>query len=271
MESELIRTARVMRFLGVPAEVHESLGSTNDEAFRRAREGAPEGLVVVAGHQTAGKGRLGRSWFDDAGRSLMFSVLLRPELPLRFFPLLALALASAVADAGAEIVGEPLTIKWPNDVLHRGRKLCGVLAESRALTPGAPPALILGAGVNVNLLPEDFPDELRERATSLRIAAANAGEGAGGGDAPAEIPLAPLLDSVLAAFGRDLALTRGGSPGALFARVRPRLPQRGTRVRIALGERTVEGDLVDVSDTGALEVRDPVSGVVETLAAGIME
>ena len=82
MDSDLIRTARQVRFLGVPPEVHESLGSTNDEAFRRAQEGAPEGLVVMAGHQTSGKGRLGRAWFDQPGRSLMFSILLRPPLPV---------------------------------------------------------------------------------------------------------------------------------------------------------------------------------------------
>lgn len=262
METALIAGISGRRFLGVPAEAHESLPSTNDEAFRRAREGAAEGLVVLAAHQTAGKGRLGRSWFDDAGRSLMFSILLRPALPLRSFPLLALSLAAAVADAGTEVVGEPLTIKWPNDVLHRGRKLCGVLAESRALTPGGAPALVLGAGVNVNLLAEDFPEELRARATSLRIAASGSG---------AEIPLGPLLDSILDRFGRDLALARGGDPAALFARVRPRLPERGARVRIALGGKTVEGELVDVRDSGALEVRDLRSGAVETLAAGIME
>jgi BirA family transcriptional regulator, biotin operon repressor / biotin---[acetyl-CoA-carboxylase] ligase len=260
LEPDLIAGISEQRFLGIPVESHPSLGSTNDEAFRRAREGAPEGLVVVAGHQTAGKGRLGRSWFDEAGRSLMFSILLKPTLPLRSFPLLALALASAVADAGSEIAGEPLTIKWPNDVLHRGRKLCGVLAESRALRAGEAPALVLGAGVNVNLLEWDFPPELRPSATSLRIAA-----GSG------EIPLAPLLASILARFHRDLALTRGGDPGALYASVRPRLPERGARVRIALPERAVEGELLDVTDGGALRVREAASGRIEILAAGVME
>ena len=91
MDSDLIRTARRVRFLGVAPEVHESLASTNHEAFRRAQEGAPEGLVVVAGHQTSGQGRLGRTWFDQPDRSLMLSILLRPPLPVPSFPLLSLA------------------------------------------------------------------------------------------------------------------------------------------------------------------------------------
>jgi BirA family biotin operon repressor/biotin-[acetyl-CoA-carboxylase] ligase len=250
----------VTRVLGFPVERHLSLDSTNDEAFRRAQEGAPEGLVVSAYHQTTGRGRHGRTWFDESGRSLMFSILLRPKIPLPSYPLLALALASSVADAGGEILGEPLAIKWPNDVLHRGRKLCGILAESRALRPGESPALVLGAGVNVNLLEEDFPEEIRPRATSLRIAA--------GGR---EIPMAPLLESILSRFDREVTLTRQGDPTALFGRVRARLPERGAHVRVALPGRVVEGELLDVVETGALRVRDQASGAVETVAAGVLE
>jgi BirA family transcriptional regulator, biotin operon repressor / biotin---[acetyl-CoA-carboxylase] ligase len=248
---------RVLRF---PVERHLSLDSTNDEAFRRAQEGAPEGLVVSAYHQTHGRGRHGRSWFDESGRCLMFSILLRPKIPLPSYPLLALALASSVADAGGEILGEPLDVKWPNDVLHRGRKLCGVLAESRALHPGEAPALVLGAGVNVNLLEEDFPEDLRAHATSLRVAA--------GGR---EIPMAPLFESILARFDREATLARDGDPAALFARVRARLPQRGAHVRVVLPGRVVDGELLDVIETGALRVRDGASGAVETLAAGVLE
>ena len=279
MEPDLIHATPATRFLGVPIESHGSLGSTNDEAFRRAQEGAPEGLVVTAQHQTSGRGRLGRSWFDDAGRSLIFLILLKPKIPLQSYPLLALALASSVADACGEILGEPLAIKWPNDVQHGGRKLCGVLAESRALgsvgaapsasgsggaaasasVAAASPVLVLGAGVNVNLLEEDFPEEIRARATSLRVAA--------GGR---EIPMAPLLADILARFEREVALTRDGDPAALFRRVRARLPERGSRVRILLPDRAVEGELLEVMETGALRVRD-AGGTVETLAAGVME
>jgi len=127
---DLIRAASKVRFLGVPVEAHESLGSTNDEAFRRAEEGAPQGLVVLARHQTAGKGRLGRTWFDQPDRSLMFSILLQPTIPLPSYPLLSLTLASSVA-ATASIVGSGIRVKWPNDVLQRGKKFSGILVTDR--------------------------------------------------------------------------------------------------------------------------------------------
>ncbi len=259
MDPDLLRTARLMRFLGVPAEVHESLGSTNDEAFRRAQEGAAEGLVVLAGHQTSGKGRLGRTWFDEPGQSLMFSILLKPPIPLHSYPLLSLALASSIAWAAADIASE-ITIKWPNDVLHRGKKLSGVLAESRALRPGEAPVLVLGAGVNVNYHPRDFPREFRESATSLCIAS---GEG--------HVEMGWLFSGILMHFVHELDAAYGGGPGALLERLRPQLPEPGTRVRIALADRAVEGELLELTETGALRVRDRASGLVETLTAGVME
>jgi BirA family biotin operon repressor/biotin-[acetyl-CoA-carboxylase] ligase len=249
-----------MRFLGVPAEAHESLESTNDEAFRRAREGAPEGLIVLAAHQTAGRGRLGRSWFDGAGRSLMFSILLKPPIPLQSYPLLSLALATSIADSGDEFAGGPFTVKWPNDVLHDGLKVCGVLAESRSLRPGEPPALVLGAGVNVNYRAKDFPEELRDRATSFRIAA--------GGD---EVPMGALFGYILHRFVKELDVAYGSGAAALLERLRGRLPEPGARVRISVADRAVEGELVGILETGALQVREAASGRVETLAAGVME
>ena len=259
MDPDLNRSARMMRFLGVPAEVHESLGSTNDEAFRRAHEGAPEGLVVLAGHQTSGKGRLGRTWFDEPGQSLMFSILLKPPIPLQSYPLLSLALASSIAFTAADIAGD-ITIKWPNDVLHRGKKLSGVLAESRALRPGEAPVLVLGAGVNVNYRERDFPSEFRDSATSLGIAS---GEG--------HVEMGWLFSGILLHFSHELGAAYGGGPGALLERLRPQLPEPGSRVRVALADRAVEGELLELTETGALRVRDEASGAVEILTAGVME
>lgn len=249
------------RFLGVPVEAHAEIGSTNDEVFRRASEGAAQGLVVVAETQTAGRGRQGRLWLDSPGQSLLFSVLLQPTIPLPSYPLLALALACSIAEAGSEAAGGALLdVKWPNDVLHQGKKLCGVLAESRALAPGAAPALVVGAGVNGNQLEADFPPEIRGRATSLCAAAKGA-----------RIDLAALFAGILDRYADYIALARGGDPRSLFERVRPWLPAEGARVRVTLGERAVEGLVESVTETGALRVRDHASGALETLAAGVME
>jgi BirA family biotin operon repressor/biotin-[acetyl-CoA-carboxylase] ligase len=238
-----------------PVEWHASLGSTNDEAFRRAAEGAPSGLVVAADTQTAGRGRQGRTWQDAPGRSLLFSLLLRPAVPMASWPLLGLAMAASVAEAGSEATGATLAVKWPNDVLWRGRKLCGVLAESR----GAPPSMVIGAGVNVEQAEEDFPPELRGRAASLRLAA---------GSRSVPLERRALLEDVLRRFDARLALARGGDPRPLFEALRPHLPAEGMRVAVRVGARLVEGDVDAVLETGALRVREARSGALETVAAG---
>lgn len=257
MESRLVSGVAAQRFMGVPVEAHERVGSTNDEAFRRAREGARGGLVVLAEEQSAGRGRHGRGWFGGKGQSLLFSVLLEPVIPLPSYPLLAMALACAVAEAGGELIGADLDVKWPNDVLHSGKKLCGVLAESRALEPGSAPALVVGAGVNVNQLETDFPAEIRDRATSLRMAA---------GGLTVGIP--SLFAETLARYERYVALAGDGDTGALFRRVRPRLPANGASVRVLQRGRVVEGIVEDVTETGALRVRHTSSGATEIVSAG---
>ncbi len=248
-----------IRFLGVPVERHASIGSTNDEAFRRADEGAPEGLVVLADAQTAGRGRQGRAWWDAPGASLLFSILLRPTLPLAQCPLLALALACSVADAGAEATGAVLTVKWPNDVVHDGRKLCGVLAESRV--PGVPsskrPAVVIGAGVNANQTADDFPAELRGTATSLRIA--------GGGKAlrPDE-----LLPAILGRLERYVALAAGGDGAELWREVTGRLPEPGSQVTVVTGGRRIEGTVEGITESGALRLRERGRAEATVVSAG---
>jgi hypothetical protein len=146
-------------------ERHESLPSTNDEAFRRAAEGAPEGLLVITRHQSAGRGRQGRTWWDAPGDSLLASLLLRPAVPLARYPQLGMAMACAVAEAAERLVpGERFDVKWPNDVLHRGRKFCGILAETRVghSSPAGIP-LVIGFGVNVNQTAEAWPPDPADR------------------------------------------------------------------------------------------------------------
>ncbi len=260
-------------FLGVPVEWHDALPSTNDEALRRAAEGAPEGLVVAARTQTAGRGRQGRLWRDVPGRSLLFSLLLRPDPPVASWPLWALAMAASVAEAGRAATGAPLRVKWPNDVVCDGRKLCGVLAESRGAGDGRPGPLVIGTGINVVQEEGDFPPELRGSATSLRLAARAAAAGRAGvrpGDAERAAPPDPhaLLGAVLARFGERHALARARGAAALFEALGAWLPPVGERVSVRLGGRLLEGTVESVLETGALRLRDPATGAVETVAAG---
>ena len=150
-------------------EVRSSVGSTNDELRGLARAGAPAWTVVVADEQRAGRGRHGRRWYSAPGRGLYLSVLLRPREPVEGAARWTLAVAVAAAEACREVSGAGIAIKWPNDLMYGGRKLGGVLAELRCGTPfGA--ELVIGTGLNVAHGPEEFPADLSDVATSLRIA-----------------------------------------------------------------------------------------------------
>jgi BirA family transcriptional regulator, biotin operon repressor / biotin---[acetyl-CoA-carboxylase] ligase len=144
----------------------ESLPSTNEEVARRAHEGAPEGLCVVAAEQTAGRGRLQRTWISPKEAGLYFSILLRPLFEQQRWTLLTLMAAVAVRDALLAACALQTDIKWPNDVLANEKKLCGILAESLETLAGR--AVVLGIGIN--LTRNSFPAELAETATSLEAA-----------------------------------------------------------------------------------------------------
>jgi len=143
--------------------------STSTDAKLLALDGAPGGTVVIADCQTGGRGRFGRSFYSPPGVGLYLSMILRPELGLsELIPLTALA-ALSVCDAIERTCGFIPSIKWVNDIVYQGRKLCGILTElSTATEHGGGQCAVVGVGVNVNQLPEDFPEELRDRAISLR-------------------------------------------------------------------------------------------------------
>jgi len=146
--------------------------STNRVAMEMAENGAPHGTVVVADAQTAGRGRMGRRWESPAGKNLYVSLLLRPSIPTVEAPLLALVAGVALADA-VEAAGVPASLKWPNDLYCGGRKAAGILAEMVS-DPDGVRHVVVGVGLNVNMEEDDFPPDLRDTATSLRICAGRA-------------------------------------------------------------------------------------------------
>jgi BirA family transcriptional regulator, biotin operon repressor / biotin---[acetyl-CoA-carboxylase] ligase len=141
--------------------------STNRVAMEMAEGGAAHGTVVVADAQTAGRGRRGRRWVSPPGKNLYVSLLLRPPVPTVEAPRLSLVAGVALADA-IEALGVPVSLKWPNDLYLGDRKAAGILAEM-ASDPDGVRYVVIGVGLNVNMKPADFPQELRGRATSLRI------------------------------------------------------------------------------------------------------
>lgn len=143
---------------------YKEVDSTNAEARRLSVEGAESGLVVTAKKQTAGKGRRGRSWESPADENLYLSILLRPSLEPEKAPMLTLVMAYSVAKA-LQKEDIQVLIKWPNDLVLSGKKVCGILTEMN-LSGTQVEDVIVGVGLNVNTM--KFPDELEDKATSLR-------------------------------------------------------------------------------------------------------
>lgn len=205
------------------------LDSTNRYLLDEARAGAAPGLVVVADHQHAGRGRLGRTWSAPPGASLLVSVLLRPALAVERRHVVVLAAAVAMAEAVEETSGVVPTLKWPNDLLVGGRKLAGILAEA------AGDAVVVGIGVNVDW--PEVPAELAGIATAMNLE----------GGRP--VTRDALLDAFLARY----ALRLEGLDATRRA-YRERLGTLGRRVRVEQATGTTVGTAVDVDDDGHLLV-----------------
>lgn len=145
-------------------------GSTQEIARQLAAEGAAQGTVVIAETQSAGRGRMGRGWHSPPGVSLYMTIILRPRLALAEVPRLSLVAGVAAAEALESVAPGVVQLKWPNDVWLNGRKAGGIIAEAVTDVHQRLTAVLLGIGINLNLAPEQVPEELRERATSVLIA-----------------------------------------------------------------------------------------------------
>ncbi|MBP7829936.1 MAG: biotin--[acetyl-CoA-carboxylase] ligase [Kiritimatiellae bacterium] len=146
----------------------DSVTSTNDVAKWEAEQGAPEGLAILARRQEKGRGRQGRTWLSAEGQGVYLSVLLRPAIPAYEANWLGVIGALAVAEALERAGVGSLTLKWPNDVLARGRKIAGILVEPRIEAESVEFAVI-GLGINVTQDRADWPEDLRNKATSCRL------------------------------------------------------------------------------------------------------
>jgi BirA family transcriptional regulator, biotin operon repressor / biotin---[acetyl-CoA-carboxylase] ligase len=154
------------RWLGRTLHSFAELDSTNTTARELAAAGAADGTVVIADAQRAGRGRLGRSWASPAGKNLYLSAVLRCAMPAERLAQISLLAGVAVCETAREWCAAE--IKWPNDVLSDGRKVAGILAEMDSTETGH--VVLLGIGVNLNATVDDFPEELRDKAGSLRVA-----------------------------------------------------------------------------------------------------
>ena len=231
----------------------DSLPSTNIEAARRAVEGAAEGVCVVAGEQTAGRGRLQRQWVSPKGAGLYFSIIIRPQFEQNLWPLLTLMAAVSVHDALFNACALETDIKWPNDILANEKKLCGILAE----TVETPLGRAVVVGIGINLTKGSFPPELEAIATDVETARKQA----------------PELEVVLEALVRALAshyelLNQAAGPEEIIREWCARSSYgEGKLIRVSGSSESLVGTTRGLERDGALRV-ETYAGEIKVVRAG---
>lgn len=237
---------------GRPCVYLDSVDSTNIAAKQLAAQGAPNGTLVVAGEQTAGRGRRGRAWENARDENIMMTLLVRPRLPGELLPQLSLVCAIAVARGIEQVTGLTARIKWPNDVVVQGKKVCGMLLEMTAKDGGIDS---VAAGVGVNVHQRVFPEAFAHTASSLDVLGA------------ARYSRAQIIRAFLRAFEARCGMLERGETGALMDEYRALSATLGSEVRVIGLDGEFTGRAVDMDETGALVVQLP-TGERRTVLAG---
>jgi BirA family biotin operon repressor/biotin-[acetyl-CoA-carboxylase] ligase len=234
--------------VGGIVEYRASVPSTNDRARSWIEQGGPDGLVVVAGEQTAGRGRRGREWESPPGLGLYLSVGLRPGLPGGRAPWLTFLGAVAAAE-GLRRLAVPCDIRWPNDLDVAGRKLGGILVENR-LEEGRITSAVMGIGVNLLQRAGDFPPALAGLATSVRLAAGSSPD-------PGAV-MEAILERLDLWYGRLTGADPTAAGERLLERWRFLAPcHRGLAVEVEMEEGSFQGVTEGLETDGGLRVRQP--------------
>ena len=252
---QLIRPRLHTQALGKTIFHFFSVDSTNAFASRMLSHGrrVAHGTIVVAEEQTAGRGRLGRSWYSEQGSGLYFSIVLRPRIPPGFASLFTLGTAVALHEAIERNTGLQVDIKWPNDLLVDGRKCCGILAEMQAEFDRVN-SLVIGVGLNVNH--GSLPVEIADRATSLRMASGR------------EYSRTELLVEFLEEFENLLTLfEQNGPPVLIDSWTKHSSFANGRRLQIHDGFRMIEGVTRGLNPFGALRL-ETADGKTEDVYSG---
>jgi BirA family biotin operon repressor/biotin-[acetyl-CoA-carboxylase] ligase len=247
------------KVFGQTIDYQKTVDSTNLRAKLLAGQGAPEGTVVLAEEQTHGRGRLGRGWSSRPGQGLWFSLILRPQVGATELAVITILTAVVMARAIERTTGIQVQIKWPNDLLYHGAKLVGILAELNGEMERVN-FLILGIGLNVNHLPEDFPPELAGRATSLCQIA------------QAPVDRLTVLRQFLSEFEQQYALLGTDRLSGIIDYAREHSATLGRQVTVSQGYgRTLTGKAVDLDSDGSLWLKKDDGARVRVYAGEIIE
>ncbi len=242
------------KIIGRDIRVFEQTTSTNDVIEKLARDGVKEGVVVFAESQTKGRGRMGRKWISPAYKGLWFSILLRPEFRPQETTQLTVASATALCRAIQAETGLNPEIKWPNDIWINGKKVAGVLTELGAELDRVK-HVILGIGVDVNLGPGEFPADLRQQATSLKIEAGRA------------FSRADLAAAILRELDSDYRRVCAGQFIQIADEWEARCQTIGRDVVIQIGGRHLRGRAESLGESGELLLRTE-HGHLERVSGG---
>jgi len=243
--------------MNITVLTYDSLDSTNTEALKQARQGADEGLCIVARQQIAGRGRHGRTWVSQKDAGLYFSIVLRPKIDMKFLPLITLMTGVAVHDTLHELGLKP-DIKWVNDVLVNEEKISGILAETTETSEG----LAVVAGIGINLRSSNFPPEIADIATSIEAL-----DGLSRTVRP--IDLVEALTKYLTYF-YDILRSENG-PAEIVNEWRRRSSYfSGKHVHVKLEDETLTGITDGLESNGALRVKQ-ANGELAIIQAGDVE
>ncbi len=246
-------------WVGRPVRFYEELGSTNIQAKAEAENGAASGTLIVTDHQTAGRGRRGRSWSSPAGANIYFTLILRPEFGPDRASMLTLLMALAVADgiektlAADEREGEPVKIKWPNDIVVNGKKICGILTEM-SVERDYIQHVVIGVGINVKR--QEFPPEIASTATCLEEACG------------VRLSRCTLIADILESFERDYEeFCRQGDLSTLRERYDALLVNRDREVCVLDAAGEYRGTARGINNAGELLV-ETADGEIREIYAG---
>lgn len=241
------------KWAGHPLCYYDELPSTNLQAKLDAENGAPQGALVVADMQTAGRGRRGRAWSSPAGMNAYFTLILKPEFPVEMASMVTLVMGLAVAEGIRETCGVEARVKWPNDIVIKGRKVCGMLAEMSTERDFIH-YVVMGVGINVAR--QDFPPEIAQTASCLEQECGRA------------VSRAEIMVNVMKAFETYYGIFRGdGSLAGLLDRYNGMLAGKDGEVRILDPKGEYRGISRGINPAGELLV-EREDGTVEAVYAG---
>lgn len=240
------------RFVGQRCYRYYEVPTTMEVARKLAKEGAPEGTVVIADTQTAGRGRLGRSWFSPRG-GLAMSVIFKPAI--EHIPYMVMVASLSVVEAVKQTTGIICSLKWPNDVLIGGKKVCGILIENE-MTAGQVSFTIVGIGVNINFDPSTFP-EISDTATSLSC------------ELGKSVDSDEFVRALLFELERLYLQIRAGKTYGVYRLWKERLETLRKWITVKSGQQVEEGRAVDVTEKGSLVLQRADNSLIEIMAGDV--